>query len=565
VYYLSVYANDKFTSLSKKNSIKYIYNVASRGEIRDTNNKLLALNKPGFNIKIKPHLYNKKNKDELLEAINLIKQIPTLKNKNILKTYLSRDSLYKHEYVKVIHYVEPKEMLMVFQKLSLNSNIQLDASVKRLYPYKEVAGHILGYASKTTTQNIAQNNDAKYHHIQGKTGIEKYYNSKLSGELGYKKVVVDSTYREIKIFESKEPTSQDLQLTIDIRLQEYLNKLFKGLSGVGIVMNAQNGEILVAGSYPEFDNNIFARGISNKEWDKIINDLEHPFTNKITHGLYPPGSIIKMGTAIAFLRDKVSPYRSKHCTGSIKVGKRNFRCWATWGHGKVNMKRAIRESCDQYFYEYSLEVGINKVANTLAKFGLGKQTGVDLPNEFIGVNPDKAWKRAKYSLPWYMGETLNSVIGQGHMLVTPMQIAKYTAAIATSKLVRPHFLKTKEAQNITNINISKKYLKRMRVAMREVVTHKKGTMHKYINTTIKVAAKTGTAQVISIAQDQKVRMKESEQKYFSRSHAWVTSFAPYKKPKYVIVILVEHGGHGGSATGKILELMYKKLKKYKYL
>jgi len=565
VYYLSVYKHDKFVALGQKNSIKYTYSVAPRGEIRDRNNKLLAFNEAGFSINIKPHLSGKNKQKTLDRLAKTIASIPSLKHINITKIYLDRDSLYKHDYVEVVPYITSQEGLKYFLKLSLDPNIKMNPSTKRIYPYKQVAGHLIGYASKTTISNIKKDKKATYYKIQGKSGVEKYYNSELSGELGYKKSIVDSTYNEIKVLEYKKPSSKHLQLTIDIRLQQYLNELFKGLSGVGIIMNVKNGEILAAGSYPEFNNNIFARGISKKEWQKIITDFNHPFTNKITNGLYPPGSVIKMGTAIAFLENKVSPRKKIHCGGVSKVGKRKFRCWAVWGHGEVNMKRAITESCDVYFYELSQQVGVNEISRVLSKFGLGAKSGIDLPNEFIGVNPNKSWKRYRYSLPWYIGETLNSAIGQGYMLVTPIQIAKYTAAIATSKMIRPHFLKDKSAQNITKLDVKEKYLKQMRRAMRAVVVNKRGTLHKYINTTIPIAAKTGTAQVISIAQDEKERMKEEELEYFTRSHAWITSYAPYKNPQYVVVVLVEHGGHGGKAGGKILELIYKKLKQLNYL
>ncbi len=239
-------------------------------------------------------------------------------------------------------------------------------------------------------------------------------------------------------------------------------------------MDARNGELLAAGSYPEFNNNIFVDGISVKDWDRIRNDFNHPFTNKLINGKYPPGSIIKMGgVALSFLENDVKTNFKVYDSGSIKLGKRKFRCWKTSGHGEVGFIKAIRESCDDFFYKGSLKIGINKISKTLSKFGIGEETGgVDLSNEHFGTNPNKAWKQTKYKQPWYIGETVITSIGQGQMLVTPMQMARYTAFLATGKLPRPHFTKL-NYENPKEIEHNKKHLQMMRQGMYEVANHKK--------------------------------------------------------------------------------------------
>jgi penicillin-binding protein 2 len=279
-----------------------------------------------------------------------------------------------------------------------------------------------------------------------------------------------------------------------------------------------------------------------------------------------------MGVALSFLDSlKVSEYTSFYCNGAIEFGKRKFRCWDSNGHGEVRLKKAIRESCDVYFYEGSLKVGIDKIADTLRNFGFAKKSGIDLPNEFIGIIPDKEWKEKHYKSRWYIGETMVASIGQGYDLVTPMQIARYTALLASGKLPTPHFAKEfvdfKYKPKFEDVlsPIQKRKLKIIQKAMYEVCNHPKGTATAHINTPIKIAGKTGTAQVVGIPQDEKKRMKEEELKYYSRSHAWLTTYGPYKKPKYVVTVLVEHGGHGGSAAGPIVSKIYNKLIELGYI
>jgi penicillin-binding protein 2 len=337
-------------------------------------------------------------------------------------------------------------------------------------------------------------------------------------------------------------------------------------SGVAVIMNVNNGEILAAGSFPEFDNNLFVGGISQANWNNIINDFNHPFTNKLTHGLYPPGSVIKMGVALSFLEfEKRYTRFNVYCNGVFPLGKRNFRCWKEKGHRETGMVKAIRESCDDFFYKGSLKVGINRISKTLNMFGIGLKTGIDQPNESYGINPNKKWKKAKYKLPWYIGETLNASIGQGFILVTPIQIARYTAALATSSLVTPHLLKDNNLIINKELNISKRNLKIIQKGMYQVCNTAGGTATNHIKSKLIVAGKTGTAQIVSIPQSEKKRMKEYELEYFKRSHAWLTTYAPYKKPQYVITVVVEHGGHGGQAAGRIIGKLYNKLFKLGYI
>jgi penicillin-binding protein 2 len=535
--------------------------------ILDRNLKPLAVNRLGFSIKIAPHLKYKRKKAKLDSAINtIIEHIPSLNADKIRKVYKNRDSIYRHDNVTVVEYLDYNEVMPKLTQLSLNEDIFIEPLNRRFYPQGEVAAHLVGYVSKSSKKDREKNIVSQYTNIIGKSGLEKFYNKELEGELGYIKTEVDAFNKKVRDIERHYPKyNPALITTIDLELQHYIHTLFDGLSGVAIVMDAHNGDIITMGSFPEFNNNLFVNGISFKEWKKIQNNFDHPFTNKATRGNYPPGSVIKMGVALGYLEHGLSKDFSVYCSGSFKLGKRNFRCWKSSGHGKTSVIKAIRESCDDYFYKASLKIGINNISETLNKYGFGSKTGIDQPSEFYGINPNKDWKLLKYNMPWYMGETLVSSIGQGFTLVTPIQIARYTAFLATGKLPTPHLMSSigdiKYEPKVENIEYDPYHMSLIRKGMYQVCNHSRGTASNHLRKIkkIKIAGKTGTAQVVSIPQSEKKRMKESELEYYKRSHAWLTTYGPYKNPKYVVTVLIEHGGHGGQAAGPIVAKIYNKL------
>ncbi|WP_200763904.1 penicillin-binding protein 2 [Nitrosophilus alvini] len=574
VYYLSIKSNSYYEILARQNVIKKEWLIPTRGEILDRNLKPLAINKIGFKIKIPPHLSSEKRIHLVEKKISiLMKYFPYLNREKIIRKYKKKDSPYNHEYIEIIPFIPYEEMIFVYSKLNLVEGIKIEPSVKRYYPNGKTASHIIGYVSRTNRKEAENDKTARLTGIIGKAGIEKYYNSYLQGEPGYRKIKVTAFNKEIEEIERVPPKeNQNLVLSIDLELQKYIETLFEGKAGVAIVMGV-NGDILAAGSFPEYDINMFVSGISKDKWLKLIRDFNHPFTNKLVNGLYPPGSTIKMGVALSFLDSKkIGEYTPFYCTGAYELGGRKFRCWKQTGHGETRMKKAIRESCDDYFYKGSMKVGINKIAADMKRFGFGRKSGVDLPNEFIGIIPDKEWKSRRYGEPWYIGETLVASIGQGYDLVTPMQMARFTALLATGRLPKPHFAKKfvdknfePEFEKNALTPLEKRKLKFIQRAMYEVCNHPKGTATANITTKVKIAGKTGTAQVVGIPQDEKKRMKEEELKYFSRSHAWLTTYGPYKNPQYIVTVLVEHGGHGGSAAGPIVSKIYDKLVEMGYI
>ena len=574
VYYISVKSHVLYAQIAKNNITKTEDISPQRGIIRDRNAIALAVNKLGFSIALAPHLRGKSKFAIFNKEISKIsKYFPKYKKEYLKKEYLKKDSPYVHKYVKVISFLSYDKLIPYFSEISLDPYIKIASASKRYYPYGKLLSHIIGYVSKANIRDIRHDKVASLTGFIGKTAIEKYYNKVLEGTPGIKITEVSAYNKEVKVLKKVMPTKKNITLNIDVRLEEYISKLFKGKTGAIIVMNAKTGAIIAADSYPGFDPNEFVNGISYKEWKKISTDFNHPFTNKLINGLYPPGSIVKPGVALSFLDSR---YINKNTIffdpGFIELGGRKFRCWKKDGHGKVNIIKAIRESCDVYFYKGSLKVGIDRMSKTLTRFGFGQRTGVDLPNESVGILPSRKWKLKKYGKPWFQGETVISAIGQGYFLVTPMQIAKYTAILATGKSVTPHFI-----YKIGNKKIlyqekplfSKKenrYLRTIRKGMYEVANSPHGTAMYYLHRCkVTLAAKTGTAQIVGIPQEEKKRMKEDELTYFKRSQAWLTTYGPYKNPQYVVTVLVEHGGHGGSAAGPMVSKIFNKLLKLGYI
>ncbi len=564
LYHISVKSNFYYERLAKENIERTTYLKPVRGEILDSDGNFLALNKIGFSVSIAPHLSIKKG--ELQKTINILKEyFPDINETVMTRVYRKHSSPYNHKFIKVIDFVSYDEMMRHYSVLAMNPKIKIDTETKRYYPFNKFAAHIVGYVGRS---NRKENKKDKVVNIVGKigkSGLELYYNKILQGELGYVVSKVDARNRELVVLERKEPVSnRDIKLHLDMKLQKYIFKILEKKAAVVVVMRP-TGEVLAAVSNPSFDPNLFVGGISVKDWRALQNNLGHPFTNKFVNAVYPPGSVIKMGVALATSKvNKNLLDEHEECRGFIRIdkSKHKFRCWSRWGHGDVDLLKSIRESCDVYYYNKSLKIGIDNISKTLHQIGLGVKSGIDLPREYRGIIPNKAWKRKRYNLPWYKGETVIAAIGQGYDNVTPIQVARYTAFLATGKLPVPHFAKEINGKKVKNIlkkiNFNPEHMEIIREGMYEVCNDRRGTAYKTMsNLPIKVAGKTGTAQVVSIPQDVKKRVKEDDLAYFRKSHAWITTYAPYKNPEFIVTVLLEHGGHGGSSAGPIAAKIYR--------
>jgi len=572
VFFLAVESNSYYTNLSIRNTIKHEKIAPVRGTIVDKKNRPLAINKLGFKISLAPHLKSKKNLKQFNEEIdNLMNLLPFLNKKKMLKNYKKKDSYYNHSFIDIVHFIPYEDLMPVYSILNLRENLLISSAPKRYYPYKNIAAHIIGYVSRANKKDINRDKLLELIGYTGKTGLEKYYNSYLQGIPGKRKIKVNAKNLEIEelMYENADE-DRKLTLSLDIELQEYITDLFEGKVGAVVVMDV-NGSILSAGSFPNYDLNIFVSGMSYKMYDDLSSSLDHPFTNKLINGLYPPGSSIKPMLGLLYISTDLSTKWGVDCRSSLPLGGRIFRCWKKKGHRKTDIVKAIRESCDDFFYKGSLVVGNRKMSAGLKRYGFSKKTGIDLPNEFIGVVPSRDWKRRKYNKIWSIGETANMSIGQGDFLTTPLQIAQQTALMATAKLPTPHLaykigdkLYKTQLKDVLNEK-ELEQLPTIQKAMYQVCNNPHGTATQYLHSKVVIAGKTGTAQVVAIKQDIEKRKLEHEMAYYSRSHAWFTTYGPFKNPQYVVMVMVEHGGHGGHAAGSIVSNIYNKLLELKYI
>ncbi|WP_457607651.1 penicillin-binding protein 2 [Nitratifractor sp.] len=566
LYHISVKSNFYYEKLAKENIERKNHLKPVRGEILDSEGNYLAVNKIGFSLSIAPHLSIKRG--ELQRVIDEVRRyFPDLNATLMEKVYRKQSSPYNHQFIQVIDFIPYAQMMKVYPHLSTNPRIKIETETKRYYPYGRFAAHIVGYVGRSNRKENEKDPVVKVVGRTGKSGLELYYNRLLEGQLGYVISKVNARNKELEVLERREPVSnRTLQVHLDMKLQKYIYDLLGKRAGVVVVMRP-TGEVLAAVSNPSFDPNLFVGGISVKDWKALQNNLGHPFTNKLINAVYPPGSVIKMGVALATSKaGKGILDEHEFCKGYITIdkSKHKFRCWKKWGHGDTDLRKSIRESCDVYYYNKSLKVGIDRIAKTLRQIGLGVRTGIDLPREYRGIIPDKAWKRKRYHQPWYKGETVIAAIGQGYDNVTPMQIARYTAFLATGWLPTPTLAKKIDGKPVqpkrVKIPFNAEHFRLIRQGMVDVCNDKRGTAYKTMHQLpVKVAGKTGTAQVVSIGQDIKKRVKEEDLAYFKKSHAWITTYAPVKKPEYVVTVLIEHGGHGGSSAGPIAAKIYQYL------
>ncbi|MFA6144300.1 MAG: penicillin-binding protein 2 [Sulfurimonas sp.] len=573
VFHLAIQSNEHYEILSQRNSLKTELSPPVRGEILDRNGEPIAINELGFKIALAPHLT--KGKDTHLldtEIAYLLYMIPTLDGKKIAKTYKQEDSYYNHNFIDVVEYIPHETMLPLYALMNLRESIEISPSPKRLYPYGNVASHLIGYVARANQKEVEGNSLLQLLGHVGKSGIEKYYNTYLQGLAGERHIKVNAHNVEIEeISHSATEENHNLTLNLDMRLQEYIGTAFKGNVGAIVVMDT-NGAIYAAGSFPEYDLNSFVEGVSSEQWNYLINSVDAPFTNKILNGLYPPGSTIKPGMGLLYITSGVLNENSTvNCTGTFRLGNRSFRCWNKHGHGEVSIHKAITQSCDDYFYKGSLEVGIERMSRGMVRMGLGEKSNIDLPNEFIGTVPSREWKREKFKEPWYRGETLNTSIGQGNFLTTPIQIARFTALMATGKLPIPHIAYKIGSKAVAPTPqdvltaIEKSKLPIIQDAMKSVCNDKGGTASSHISTRFPIAGKTGTAQTSGIAQNVKNRLDEQSMEYLKRSHAWFTTYGPAENPQFIVTVLIEHGGHGGEAAGGIVSGIYNKLDDLGYI
>ena len=543
--YLQLICGEKYAVLAEKNRIEIEYIPPVRGRIYDRVGNILATTRPCFCLL----LYPQKLKND----------------KNIIHSYASfLSNVFQEDYSKMLKIINDavkyplkpiylkkgigwEKMAVIEAQSYLYPALKITAIPLRFYP-KNIAPHLLGYVSIITQKQLQRMSDAEPTDFVGQSGLEKAYEKVLFGKKGIRYLEVDALGRIIQVLKERPPQPGcDLYLTLDIRLQKKAQRLLKGKRGAIVAMDPQTGEILASASSPDFDQNLFVKGMDKNVWEKLKNNPYHPLENRVTMGVYPPGSLLKIVTAIAALEEKIiSPFTRIYCSGSFSLGNRKFRCWKRVGHGFMNVKTAIRESCDVFFYQLGLWLGPKKIAQYAIKCGFGQPTGIEI-NEVLGLVPTPQWYQKTKGKPWPKGETLNMAIGQGAFLVTPLQLIQFFSAIANGGyiykpiLVKKIVLGEKTIKEMRpkikgKLPVSAKNLEIIRNAMIEVMNHPLGTGFHARSHKITIAGKTGTAQLTSLERIKRKKIKD---------HALFAGFAPAKDPKIAIVVIIEHGGKGG--------------------
>ncbi|WP_457756287.1 penicillin-binding protein 2 [Thermodesulfatator indicus] len=569
LFFLQVIKGDYYRKVALKRSLKVITLKAPRGNIYDRRGVLLAGNIPSYTLLLDRKLVRGPEGDKILKKLAQImgEDFPSLKQNYIIacKKYPAEKVPLKTDLDRnLVARIEAREYFL--------PGVEIQVEPKRYYPLGEKAFHLIGYVSRLNAMDLKKLASKGYEadDFIGRAGIEAQYEDILRGKKGRELVEVDAKGRIKKIVAVEEPTiGESLVLTVDSTFLEVAYDLLKGKSGAIVVFNPRDGRLLAMTSAPGVDPNKFIEGFSSKEWQKITKNIHHPLLNKAVLS-YHPGSTFKILTAMAGLEEKViTPQETVFCPGYYRLGRRIFRCWRSWGHGKVDLLKAIEVSCDVYFYKLGEELGIENIARYARAAGFGKRTGLGFPGEKSGLVPDKAWKLKVFKVPWQKGETLNVAIGQGALRVTPLQLGKFLTSVVdggviyrpwyVSQILDPYGEVLKEFSPVIEgkLPAKKRTLKLLKEGMVLAVNGKEATGKASKLKDVTVGGKTGTAQVIGM----KKRVKSEDLSYLKRDHAWFMAFAPAKNPEIVIVVFVEHGGHGGSAAapiaGKFLKFYFE--------
>lgn len=552
LWQLQIVKGKYYRKYSEENRIWKAPLMPARGVIYDRKGRALATNRLAMNVCIVPVRLPKDRQERVINRLAAILQIDAEE---------IRDKMKNQEYYNISPVLVQQELdIATVTKIEESSldlpGVKIILSPVRYYPYGKVGAHLLGYVREISKRELSSLRKKGYRQGDriGKGGVERYYDAYLHGVPGAEQVEIDGRGRPLHTLGIKPPKlGKTLILTIDNDIQKAAEEALGIRHGAIVVMNPQNGEVLALVSSPRFDPNILSGKIPRDYWKSIQNNITYPLENRTIKGLYEPGSVFKIITAIAALqKNKVSEYSHFYCSGIYRIGKWSFHCWRRGGHGYLDFLTGIAQSCNVMFYNLGSRVGPKGLKEVANKFGLGSVTGIDLPDEQKGLIPSPEWKRKRRHLPWYPGDTLHLAIGQGDVLVTPLQAASVVCAVANGgtllmpRIVRlmedskGNILKTFSAKILRNRLLSPLDYQLLREGLRRVVAE--GTARLARSRWFEVAGKTGTAQ-----------------NPHGRSHAWFAGFAPVDNPQVVVVVFVEQGGAGGSIAGPIAKRSLKPL------
>lgn len=560
--YLGVEQADQFRLLAEENRISIRLVPPTRGVIHDRNGKILAENEQNYRV-----VMTREDAGDVAAVLNRLSHVIPLTRADIDDALAALQKNSSFVPITVKDRLNWEE----FSRVALNApalpGVTPETGMSRIYPRDADFAHVLGYVGPVSEKDLegVENPDPVLQIPKfqiGKIGVERWLEDTLRGTAGTKRIEVNHIGRVMRELDRVEgDPGSDVHLTIDAGIQNFIQARLGEESASCVVMDVTNGDIIAAVSSPSFDPNLFVRGISSTNFRYLMDHDHRPMANKSVQGAYPPGSTFKMVTALAALEDGViTPETTFRCPGYLESGGRKFHCWRHGGHGTVDLERSLSESCDVYYYEVALKVGIDKIAEMGRRLGLGMRH--DLPMSAIaeGNMPDKAWKMERHKAEWRIGDTVNASIGQGYVLASPLQLAVMTARLATGRAVNPRLVRAIEGREIPvepaePLGLSTSNLTAVLSGMDAVMNDKSGTARssRVVAEDMRMAGKTGTAQVrnISAAERASGVISNDQLPWNRRDHALFVGYAPYDNPRYAVSVVVEHGGGGSTAAAPI--------------
>ena len=552
--YLQLWKHEEYSIQSDSNRIKPVINPAPRGTVVDRHG--FPLTKNDSNYRLLLYLDRKRDVDQLVAKLTEVLDLSD-EAKNIFVTKIK--NARRKSIISLMDNLGWDDLARIETNAHLLSGVSIESGIMRRYPYPSETAHFLGYVSLPSEKDIDENEQNLFMHPDfriGKFGLEKTFDEPLRGKYGVKYVEVNVHEIPLRTLSIKAPVEGSrLHLTVDFGLQKYVTERIKDVVASAIVLNVKTGEILAYASSPTFDPNNFVEGVSKEYWNQVNTDPRKPLSNKPISATYPPGSTFKLMVALAGLESGFNPNTKVFCNGSYQFGKRAFHCWKEEGHGSLDLMGGIMHSCNTYFFTLANQIGYEKFTEMAKRFGYGEKIDISLYGGKVGNVPSDEWKRKVIKQPWVGGDTLNTAIGQGFVLATPLQMALVTARIANGGIpIKPYLVRNhnifKQFDTLKNEPlIAEAHIKFVQEGMRRVVNEPGGTAYgKRIEIKgFEMAGKTGTSQVVS----KREKEMSKEENLANANHAIFVGFAPVEDPKYAISVVVEHGGSGSGTAAPI--------------
>ena len=572
MHHLQVEKVDSFRLIADENRINVRLIPNQRGEIYDRNGVKLAGNEASYKITMVAE-----DAGDISLILERLSKIIKLSPEDINRSKAELDRSAKFLPVTIVDRLERDDIAKIAVNAPMLPGINPEIGFSRTYPLGEIFAHVVGYVGPVSSRDLELREDPdpllRIPRFQiGKVGIERELETTLRGKAGIKRVEVNALGRVMREIERKEGSKgANLKLTLDTNLQAYVRARLGTESASVVVLDCKSGEILAICSSPAYDPNKFVRGISFNDYGILRDDNHRPLASKTVQDAYPPGSTFKMVTVLAALEAGIIDHREKiRCNGHVEVSSRKFHCWKRDGHGNVDLVKSLRESCDVYYYELAQRVGIEKIAEVARVLGLGKSFNIEMSAVTSGLVPDKLWKQNARSREWVVGDTVNSSIGQGYVLSSPLQLAVMMARIATGNEILPKLIKSINGfENDAvpgELSLNKNNLKLIRKALFEVTNDKRGTAYhsRVLDNKSKIVGKSGTSQVRNISTVERTLgvLENKDLPWTQRDHALFVNYAPYDDPKIAVSVVVEHGGSGSTVAAPIarditLQAIYK--------